>query len=108
MRIAHLSMMALVLCAAEVVAQTESVVNTTLDSTQRAPRVAADASGAAVIAWSGNGPDGLNARREILMQRFDSSGLRLGGEVTVNTTTVGDQELPAVAVNNSGSSIVIA
>jgi hypothetical protein len=87
--------------------QSEFLVNTTLDSTQRAPRVVTDGAGNSVVVWSGTGPGGLGARRDIMMQRFDQSGVAVGPETVVNTTVAGEQELPSVAMDPSGSVMVV-
>jgi len=82
----------------------EFLVNTTTLGDQVEPAAAIDASGAFVIAWSGNGtgdPDGVFA------QRYDANGVAQGGEFLVNTTTAGWQAHPLLAMNASGGFVVV-
>jgi len=68
------------------------------------PAVAVLADGGFVIAWdvTGQGNFGL----EVKARRFDGSGLPLAGELSVNTTTSGDQLAPSAAALGDGGFVV--
>ena len=59
--------------------------------------------GAFVVAWQspqdGNGYG-------IMARRYDAAGSPLGAEFAINSTTAGNQIVPSVAVNPSGSFVV--
>jgi cysteine-rich repeat protein len=57
---------------------------TTDDQGYRVSSVAADAAGNFVVVWPGNGS---GYSRDVLGQRFDSTGAKVGNEFQVNTTT---------------------
>lgn len=77
----------------------EFQVNTTAAGIQGYPVIAMDADGDFVIAWysdqSGSGYD-------IYAQRYNAAGTAQGTEFQVNTFTVGNQQLPTVAMNDAG------
>ncbi len=79
----------------------EFFVNTTLADSQSAPALAANGSGAFVVAWVSENQDGSG--RGIYLQRYDAQGQRLGSEMRVNTSIAGDQTAPAVAIDASGA-----
>jgi hypothetical protein len=58
--------------------------------------------GGFVIAWEGS--DGN--RKGILAQRYDASGLAIGGEFRVNTARAGDQAKPSIAMGTDGAFVV--
>jgi Domain of unknown function (DUF4347)/NPCBM/NEW2 domain/Bacterial Ig domain/Cadherin-like/Putative Ig domain/Cadherin domain len=66
--------------------------------------VAADANGNYIVVWSSNSQDG--GGWGVYAQRIDAAGNALGGEFRVNTTTLGDQVAPTVAMNSSGEFVV--
>ena len=80
----------------------EFQVNTTTASHQQYPEMDFAADGSFVATWvtSGGGP----ARTHF--QRFDASGAKVGGEVTLNTGSVTDQILDSIHVKADGSFIV--
>jgi hypothetical protein len=88
-------------------AQIESVVNTLRDSTQRDPQVERDAAGNAVIVWNSEDAAGKGSQGDIALQFVDAGGSPIGGELLVNTTTAGDQEKPAAALNDAGDLVVV-
>ncbi len=88
-------------------AQSEFIVNTTRDSTQRDPHIARDGAGNFVVVWNAVDFDTVGSRGDIVLQFFDTSEAVQGGEVLVNTTTAGDQEKPAVAMNAAGDLVVV-
>ncbi|MGB7323737.1 MAG: cadherin repeat domain-containing protein, partial [Rubripirellula sp.] len=58
-----------------------------------------------VVVWQSDSGDGDGSA--ILAQRFDSSGNKIDGEVVVNETTAGNQNLPEVVVTASGQVIAV-
>lgn len=76
-------------------------VNTTTAGSQDKPAVAMNASGGFVIAWASNLQDG--DAKGIYAQRYDAAGVAQGGEFLVNTTTVDDQDEPAVGIDSTGA-----
>ncbi|MEM7314683.1 MAG: putative Ig domain-containing protein [Planctomycetota bacterium] len=78
----------------------ETLVNTTTDGKQAYPAVGMDDDGDFVVAWSSRHQDGDDWG--VFSQRFDASGNRQGTETQVNTTTVGSQHEPAVAMARPG------
>jgi hypothetical protein len=81
----------------------EFQVNTYTTGNQYVPSVAMDSAGNFVVAWEGY-TDGSNYG--IHAQRFDSGGVKQGGEFLVNTYTTGPQTNPTVAMNSSGDFVV--
>ena len=88
-------------------AQNEFLVNTELDSTQREPAIARDAAGNYVVVWTSEAQVDSHSQGDIYLQLFDPQDLKIGSEVQVNTTTIGDQEKPAVAMNAAGDFVVV-
>lgn len=83
--------------------QGEFLVNTTTDSTQRAPRIAGpDLNGNYVAVWQS-----FNESNDIYLQKFDKYNNKTGPEIRVNDITDGEQERPAVAMNKNGSFVVV-
>ncbi len=71
---------------------------------QREARVAALPGGGAVVIWTSNGGGGGSGPGDDLVgQRFDASGNRLGPEFFVNSTVALAQNAPDVAANSSGA-----
>jgi hypothetical protein len=80
----------------------EIAVNADTASSQRAPALAVAADGAFIIAWHSN----LDGSLEIRARRFDASGLPAGDEFPVNTTHIGDQVAPSVALSPDDTSVI--
>ncbi len=80
------------------------LVNTTTSGDQMYPSVAMDAAGAFVVTWSSNGQDGSGWG--VYAQRYSATGVAQGGEFRVNTTTSGDQEYSAVAMDTNGDFVI--
>jgi len=70
---------------------------------QRDIRVASAPDGRFAAVWSG--PDASGSG--IYLRRFSAGGVAQGAEVLVNTTTILDQERPAVAMDDQGRILVI-
>jgi hypothetical protein len=71
----------------------------------RAPAVAMDSEANFVVVWGRDAQDGDGY--EIRGQRFNASGESLGGEIPVNTETMGDQRNPDVAMDLEGLFVVV-
>jgi hypothetical protein len=80
----------------------EFPVNTTTAGAQVAPAIAMDAAGNFAIAWQGIDAAGSG----IFAQRYNAAGGTVGGEIPVNTTTVGNQTVPDIALNSNGQLVV--
>ncbi len=79
-------------------------VNTFTANNQFVPRVATDSSGNFVIVWESEGQDGNSYG--IYCKRYDSSGVVLGPEFRVNTTTLDSQHNPTIAMSPNGNFVV--
>lgn len=82
----------------------EIAVNTTTAGNQINPSVATMPDGGFVVAWNGAG-DGDDTG--VFMRRFDAYGTPHGPELRVNTTTLGAQAQPSVAVARGGEIVVV-
>jgi hypothetical protein len=83
-------------------------VATNAGGTQSDPNIASLTGGNFVVTWrdtSGVGGDADGGA--IKGQIFDVTGAKVGGELLVNTTTVGDQSNPFVAALPSGGFVVV-
>ncbi|QDT54231.1 Cadherin domain protein [Caulifigura coniformis] len=65
--------------------------------------IAADAAGNFVVTWHQETSDGIN----VMARRFHADGTPAGEAFVVNTSSVSDQRLPAVAMNASGSFVIV-
>ena len=90
--------------AAGVAQGSEFRVNTTTADNQINPAVAMDAAGNFVVTWSSNNQDGSG--NGVYAQRFNAAGVAQGAEFLVNTTTVGGQSGPAVAMATNGDFVI--
>jgi hypothetical protein len=79
-------------------------VNTYTSNAQRFPAIAVDGSGGFVVAWLSSSQYNSD---DVLAQRFDVSGAKVGGEFRVNTYTTGQQARPRVAFEPGGSFLVV-
>jgi alpha-tubulin suppressor-like RCC1 family protein len=68
-------------------------VNTTTRGAQSNPAVAGLSNGSFIVSWQGADASGSG----IYLQRYGATGRRLGRQTQVNTVTVGNQSLPAIA-----------
>ena len=83
-------------------------INTVTGSYQSLPVVASDAAGNFVVCWEsytsgGNDNDG----RSIQCRRYNPAGTAIGSQFQVNTSITYSQTKPAVAMNPSGSFVVV-
>ena len=81
----------------------EFQVNTSTAGNQQFPAVDAGNDGF-VVTWQSFGTDGDG--QGVYAQRYDADGVAQGTELQVNTTTVGDQRRPDVAVAGGGSFVI--
>lgn len=87
-------------------------VNTYSYSYQRLPAVALAPSGELLVAWESFGSDSMEPEStSIRAQRLSSAGALVGGELQVNTTTLGiavnEYWYPTAAANDSGDFLVV-
>jgi hypothetical protein len=82
----------------------EFLVNTTSNDDQTSPSVAIAANDSFVITWQSHNQDGSGWG--VYAQRYSATGVALGGEFRVNTTTQDDQLSPKVAMAGDGSFVV--
>ena len=80
----------------------ETLINQTTDGAQRRPSVAMDGSGNYVVCW-----DGQEQTFEVYCRRYATNGNALAGEVQVNVTENGDEQLPVVARDSAGNYTVV-
>jgi hypothetical protein len=79
-------------------------VNTYTTNQQNAPAVAMDSAGDFTVVWRSNTQDG--SFYGIYAQRYDAAGAAAGGETPVNTVTANSQNLPAIAMDPAGDSVI--
>lgn len=82
----------------------EFQVNTWFSGAQQDARVAMDAAGNFVIAWSSNNQDGNSWG--VFAQRYNAAGVAQGSEFQVNTTFLGNQQNPALDMDDSGNFVI--
>jgi len=81
-------------------------VNTFTTSTQAYPDVAAGGDGSFVVTWqSGNSQDGDG--EGVFAQRYDATGVPLGGEFQVNSHTTNRQRYASVTADAAGDFVVV-
>ncbi|MFO0905951.1 MAG: calcium-binding protein [Pirellulales bacterium] len=80
-------------------------VSTEWAGNQSSPAVARAPDGRFVIAWTSDDQDG--SERGVYAQRYSATGVPQGGNFLVNTTTVGDQSTPSVAMTPDGRFVIV-
>jgi hypothetical protein len=83
----------------------EFQVNVYTTNDQYAAAVAMDAGGRFVVVWSSIGQDGDSYG--VFGRRYDATGGAVGGEFQVNSYTTLGQSRPAIAMNATGSFVVV-
>jgi len=83
----------------------EFQVNTTTMGPQLETAIAMSALGDFVVVWHGDGPGDYDGG--VFGQRYDSSGVPIGGEFQVNTYSTDDQSYPDVAMDAAGDFVVV-
>jgi hypothetical protein len=81
----------------------EFQVNTTTHGDQRAPRVAADASGNFIVTYQ----DGSLGPVRVLGQRFNSAAQRVGAEFVVSQSASGDLANRTIALDAAGGDLLL-
>ncbi|HVZ50565.1 MAG TPA: Ig-like domain repeat protein [Pseudolabrys sp.] len=79
-------------------------INTTTRSDQTTPAIAGLSDGGFVVSWASKGQDGSGYG--IYAQRYGAGGVKVGGEMRVNTTTAGNQIKPAITAFDAGGYLV--
>lgn len=79
-------------------------INITTAGDQKAPSVAIDGSGRAIVAWQSDAQDGDN--KGVYYTVLDSAGDTSGTEVRVNDATAGNQQKPSVAAASNGKYVI--
>jgi hypothetical protein len=82
----------------------EFQINTYTTGDQVGSHVAMDSVGNFTVVWASAGQDGSGWG--VYGQRFNALGVAQGSEFRVNTTSAGDQEYSAIAMNGSGNFVV--
>lgn len=82
----------------------EVLVNREISDHQSSPDLAFDDSGSLVVAWQSRHQDGSDWG--VYGQWFAADGSRMGGETSLNTTTVASQKAPTVA-NDPTAGVVV-
>ncbi|MCK7526741.1 MAG: hypothetical protein MZV64_58670 [Ignavibacteriales bacterium] len=85
-----------------VFSQNEFRVNTFTDTTQRWASVDKDGNGNYYVVWQSINWLSSVSPFQIVLQQFNSSDQKVGGEVLVNGATTYKQEKPTIATNSSG------
>jgi hypothetical protein len=83
----------------------ETLVNTTTASSQVKSKIAMDADGDYVVAWSSYGQDGSGYG--IYAQRFNAAGVAQGGEIHVSSYATNSQHQASVAMDTDGDFVVV-
>ncbi|VVN08321.1 hypothetical protein PS659_03722 [Pseudomonas fluorescens] len=89
--------------AAGVKVGAETRVNTTITGNQEEPNVTAMTDGGYLVTWAGQGIGDVNG---IFCQRFNASGVKVGSETRINTTTTDNQLFSQVTVLADGGYVV--
>ena len=97
----------LLFLASVVFSQSEFLVNTEIDTTQRDPQISRDAEGNYVIVWDSENQVSSSSKSDIYFQLFDSNNNKVGEETLINEITTNEQERPALSMNGEGSFVVV-
>ncbi|MDZ4761724.1 MAG: Ig-like domain-containing protein [Alphaproteobacteria bacterium] len=84
----------------------EFVISTTTTESQTKPDVAALAGGGFVVTWTSYRQAGADQGADVYMQRYDSAGVRVGGETLINLDTAGGQGFSTVQSLADGGFVV--
>ena len=79
-------------------------VNTTTLSNQEESSIVALPDGGFIVTWTSAGQDGSGSG--IYGQRYDASGVSVGGEFQINTTTADNQQWSSIAALSDGGFVV--
>ncbi|WP_419813929.1 Ig-like domain-containing protein [Glacieibacterium sp.] len=85
----------------------EFLANTSTQNGQDSAAVTVLESGAFVITWRDSSLQGGDSSKDsVKAQMFDAAGVKIGGEVLVNTQTLGNQQAPAIAALDTGGYVI--
>ena len=90
--------------AAGITQGSEFQVNTSTAGNQLAASIAMDTTGDFVVSWASFGQDGSGYG--IYAQRYNTTGMALGGEFQVNSVTASNQTTPSVSIDAVGDFVV--
>ncbi len=83
----------------------EFLINTFTTGAQTLPEISMEPTGEFIVTWVSRNQDGSGDG--IVGRRFDASGTAMGDEFLINTTTSGNQTLPAVGMSAGGRFLVV-
>ena len=84
----------------------EFQINQSTSGNQTEPSIAVNASGKIIAAWQGFGSE--ENKIDIYAQMMDTNGLPVGDELLINNIiTENDQVCPEIALNSSGSFVIV-
>jgi Ca2+-binding RTX toxin-like protein len=81
-------------------------VNTYTNAAQYGGYVACNDAGDFVITWTSMGQDSPEYNSGVYAQRYNSAGVRQGGEFRVNSFTTGSQYSPSIAIDADGDFVI--
>ena len=85
----------------------EFLVNSSTANGQDSVAVTTLESGAFVITWRDSSLQGGDTSKDaVKAQMFDATGARIGGEVLVNTETLGNQQAPTITALDTGGYVI--
>ena len=87
--------------------QTEFLVNTFIDTTQRDPQISRDSADNYIIVWDSENQVAANSQSDIYFQLFDVNNNKIGDETLVNSITENEQERPSLAMNANGDFVIV-
>ena len=82
----------------------QALVNTTTSGTQEEPQVTAMTDGGYLVTWNGNGTGDDSG---IFAQRYNASGIKVGVETRINTSTAGEQDDPRITALADGGYVIV-
>lgn len=97
----------LVLSSIAIFSQSEFLVNTYTDTTQRWSSIDKDGNGNYYVVWQSINWISSVAPYQIVLQQFNSNDQKVGSEVLVNGASTYKQEKPAIVTNAFGKSIIV-
>lgn len=97
----------LFLLASNIIAQNEFLVNSGMDSTQRAPVIAKDNNGNYAIVWQSMNQASSNSGYDIYCQFFGNTDQKVLDEFRVNDNIEGEQHQPSAAMFSNGDLAVV-
>lgn len=84
----------------------EFLVNSTINNSQRSPKIV-KSDGVFCVVWQSENEPEINTTSEIYFQVFNLGGEKINGEIKVNTQSGVRNQFPAVNINSSGKMVVV-